>query len=88
MQEDAVLFYHASDMMLAVHSDASYLSKSKARSQAGGYFFFSSDTTDPPNNGAILNIAHIIKNVMSSAQKQNWLAYTLWHVKPSTSESF
>jgi hypothetical protein len=29
-QEDAVLFYHASDMVLAVHSNASYLSKPKA----------------------------------------------------------
>ncbi len=29
----------------------------------------SSNTTVPPNNGAILNIAHIIKNVMSSATK-------------------
>jgi hypothetical protein len=54
----------ASDMVLAVHSDASYLSEPKARSRAGGHFFLSSD---PPNNGAVLNIAHIIKNVMSSA---------------------
>ena len=66
-QEEAVLSYHASDMILAVHSDASYLSEPKARSRAGGHFFLSSDTTIPPNNGAILNIAHIIKNVMSSA---------------------
>ncbi len=66
-QEDALLSYHASDMVLAVHSDASYLSKSKARSQAGGYFFLSSNTTVPPNNGGILIIAHIIMNVMSSA---------------------
>jgi hypothetical protein len=29
MQEDAVLSYHASNMVLAVHSDASYLSKPK-----------------------------------------------------------
>ena len=27
MQEDAILTYHASDMVLAIHSDASYLSK-------------------------------------------------------------
>jgi hypothetical protein len=67
MQEDAVLFYHASDMVLAVHSNASYLSKPKAHSQAGGHFFLSSNTTVPPNNGEILNIAHIIKNAMSSA---------------------
>ncbi len=32
-------------------------------------FFLSSDTTIPPNNGAVLNIAHIIKNVMSSDTK-------------------
>ncbi len=31
-QEEAVLSYHASDMVLAVHSDASYLSAPKARS--------------------------------------------------------
>ncbi len=30
MQEDAVLSYRASNMVLAVHSDASYLSKPKA----------------------------------------------------------
>ncbi len=66
-QEDVVLSYHVRDMVLAVHSNASYLSKPKACSRAGGHFFLSSDTTVPPNNGAVLNIAHIIKNVMSLA---------------------
>ncbi len=66
-QEDAILSYHASNMVLAVHSNTSYLSKPKAQSQAGGHFFLSSNTTVPQNNGEILNIAHIIKNVMSSA---------------------
>jgi hypothetical protein len=56
-------------MVLAVHSNASYLSKPKARNRAGGHFFLSSNTTVPPNNGAVLNIAHIIKNVMSLATK-------------------
>jgi hypothetical protein len=68
-QEEAVLSYHASNMVLAVHSNTSYLSKPKARSRAGRHFFLSSDTTIPPNNGAVLNIAHIIKNIMSSATK-------------------
>jgi hypothetical protein len=45
------------------------LTKLKECSQAGRHFFLSSNTTIPPNNGAILNIAHIIKNVMSSATK-------------------
>jgi hypothetical protein len=45
------------------------LSEPKTRSRAGGHFSLSSDTSIPPNNGAVLNIAHIIKNVMSSATK-------------------
>jgi hypothetical protein len=65
--EEAVLTYHASDMILATHSDTSYLSKPKACSRAGGHFFLSSNADIPPNNGAILNIAHIIKHVMASA---------------------
>ena len=52
-----------------VHSNASYLSKPKARSRAGGHFFLSNDSTIPPNNGAILNVARIISHVMSSATK-------------------
>ncbi len=54
-------------MILAMHSNASYLSKPKAHSRAGGHFFLSSNTQLPANNSAILNIAHIIKNIMSSA---------------------
>ncbi len=39
---DAIIWYHASDMILNVHSDASYLSAPKACSRAGGYFFLGS----------------------------------------------
>ena len=63
---DAILFYKKSDKVLAVHSDASYLSEPKARSRVGGHFFMSSDTEDPPNNGAVLNISKIILSVMFS----------------------
>ena len=66
-QEEAIITYNASDMKLAAHSDASYLSEPKARSRAGGHFFLSNETTIPQNNGAVLNIAHIIKHVMTSA---------------------
>jgi hypothetical protein len=66
-QEEAVITYHASDMTLAVHSDAGHLNERGARSQAGGHFFLSHDVPNPPNNEAILNIAQIIKAVMSSA---------------------
>ena len=37
-QEEAVITYHASDMVLACHSDASYLSEPGAMSLAGGHF--------------------------------------------------
>jgi hypothetical protein len=36
---DATIRYHASDMILHIHSDASYLSVSNARSHLGGLFF-------------------------------------------------
>ena len=54
-------------MKLAAHSNASYLSEPKAHSRACGHFFFSNDATVPANKGAVLNIAHIIKHVMTSA---------------------
>jgi hypothetical protein len=54
-------------MVLAGHSDASYLSESKARSRAGGHFFLASNSPYPDNNGAVLTVAKIIKAVMSSA---------------------
>ncbi len=51
---DAIVMYHASDMVLMGHSNALYLSKSKARSRVGGHFFMSNNTTKPPNNCAML----------------------------------
>jgi hypothetical protein len=64
--QDAILTYKASDMVLVVHSDVSYLSKPKARSRVGGHFFLSSDCEDQANNGAVLNLAKLFKAVMSS----------------------
>ena len=57
-------------MILAIHSDASYLSVMKAQSRAGGIFFLTNEKTNDgfyKNNGAVLSNATIIKNVMSSA---------------------
>jgi hypothetical protein len=66
---DAIVTYQASDMVLAAHSNASYLLEAKACSQARGHFFMSSNTPCPHNNGAVLIIAQIIKAVMSLAAK-------------------
>jgi hypothetical protein len=67
MQEDAIISYRASKMILAGHSDAGYCNEKKSRSRAGGHFFLSEDNDNPRNNSAILTIATIIKTVMSSA---------------------
>ena len=79
-QEDSVITYTNSDMKLAVHSDAIYLSEPKARGQSGGHFFLSNEATIPQNNGAVLNIAHIIKHVMTSATESEIAAlYIMAH---------
>ncbi len=54
-------------MVLAIHSNASYLSKPKARSRTGGHMFMAGRDDIPTNNGAVLNILQIIWPVMSSA---------------------
>jgi hypothetical protein len=75
---DAVLQYHTSDMVLHVHSNASYQSESQSRSRAGGFFFLiSADpghvaTPDPshpppPINGTVHVPCTILKVVVSSA---------------------
>jgi hypothetical protein len=65
---DATIRYHASDMILHIHSSASYHSVSNARSRLGGLFFLGNK---PPKqetlNISILNVAAVIKNVVDSA---------------------
>ncbi len=66
-QDKAVLTYKASNMVLGIHSDASYLSELKACSHAGGHMFVAGRDDIPSNNEAVLNILQIIWAVMSSA---------------------
>ena len=65
-QEEAVLTYHASDMKLAAHSDASYLSEPRARSRAGGHFFLSNNEEIPPKYTEIdsIDIGENINNLV------------------------
>jgi hypothetical protein len=65
---DATIRYHASDMILHIHSDASYLSVSNALSHLGGLFFLGNKSPKQDTlNGSILNVAAVIKNVVASA---------------------
>jgi hypothetical protein len=65
---DAKIRYHASNMALHIHSDASYLAVSNARSRLGGMFFLGNKSPEQDAlNGSILNVAAVIKNVVASA---------------------
>jgi hypothetical protein len=63
---DATIRYHASDMVLHIHSDAFYLLVSNAGSRLGGLFFLGNKTPEQHIlNEFILNVAAVIKNVVS-----------------------
>jgi hypothetical protein len=64
---DATIRYHASDMILHIHSDASYLSVSNAQSSLGGLFLSAPPPGQDKLNGSILNVAAVIKHVVASA---------------------
>ena len=77
---NAVLRFKASDMLLHIHSDASYLSAPEARSQAGGHHYLGNkhDNHTPTfNNSPIHTIAKIMRNVMSSAAEAEVGAFFL-----------
>ena len=59
--------YRASSMILAAHSDASYLTETGSRSRAGAHIFLSEDDPIPRDNGPVLSISQILKFVMASA---------------------
>jgi hypothetical protein len=65
---DATIRYHASNMILHIHSDASYLSVSNTRSHLGGLFFLGNRSPAQDTlNVSILNVAAVIKNLVASA---------------------
>ena len=64
---NATIRYTPSDMILKIHSDASYLSEPKALSRCGGHFYLGSKPVRVHTpNGAILNSNNVIKTVITS----------------------
>ena len=64
--------YHKSKMHVILQSDASYLSRSKSRSVAGGIGYFG-DANDPATeNGMVLAVSSIINVVVSSAAEAEY----------------
>jgi len=72
---DVTICYHASNMVLWTHSNASYLTAPKGCSHAAGYSFLSlwptspptSTNPVPPDNGPIHVLCQIMHQVLSSA---------------------
>ena len=72
---NAEVVYRASDMHLVVHSDASYLSESHARSRAGGIMFLCNHGEDGSGdtiNGAIDCMSAILPSVAASAGESEY----------------
>jgi hypothetical protein len=67
---DATVRFHASNMILNIHSDASYLSEANTHSRACGHFFMGwrADPTKPTKlNGAFFTLCAILSFVVASA---------------------
>ena len=77
---DATIMFRASDMILNVHSDASYLSEKKAKSRMGGYFFLGQmpkKNKDIFINGSIHVLCGILRLVVCSAAEAELAALFL-----------
>ena len=59
--------FRASSMVLAAHSNASFLTEPGSRSRTGAHIFLSEDDGIPRPNGPVLTISSIIRFVMASA---------------------
>jgi hypothetical protein len=66
--------YVASDMILTLHTDDSYLSELEGKSRAAGYFYMTKQDDEEFKNGGILTLYVIIKHVMASASEMELAA--------------
>ena len=67
--------FRASDMILRISSDASYLSETQGRSRVGGYFDLIHDGIDPiraPLNGAVNVISAMLTSVVASVAEAEY----------------
>ncbi len=67
---DAIVKFRAPDMVMNIHSDASYLTEPKARSRACGHFFMGwlpKDNKPIKLNGAFHTLCSILQFVVASA---------------------
>ncbi len=70
MHSEATVRFHASEMVLNIHSDASYLSEANAHSRACRHFFmgWKANPTKPIKlNGAFFTLCAILRFIVASA---------------------
>lgn len=79
--DNAKVRYKHSDMILKIHSDASYLSESQSRSRAGGLFFLGNKNNNTFMNGAVYIHSSILKVVVQVPLKPNAAHYSTTHKK-------
>lgn len=66
---NATIRYCASDMILALDTDGSYLSEPGAKSRAAAYFYLTKKDNPEFHNGSVLILSAIIKHIMASASE-------------------
>ena len=82
---NATISFHASGLILFIHSDASYLSVTKAKSRSSGVFLLSDPKADvltfseytPIINGFIFIMCKILRNIMASTAEAEYGALFL-----------
>jgi len=63
-----IITYHPSDMVLIIHSDATFASETRSRSRVAGYGYLGNkDNNDKLVNGHIYAMTKVLPNVVSSA---------------------
>ena len=65
----AFLKFIASDMIFAVHANASYLSEPNSKSYATGHFFLTHHNNPNTPHASILTLSTIIQHVLASASQ-------------------
>ncbi len=83
-KEPAVTTYHASDMVLAIHSNAGYLNEEGARSRARGHHFLSQTILRLVDSNTILTSS----DVTSQSYTDNFFTYKVFFLRNFTADSF
>eukprot|EP00804_Cyclotella_cryptica_P026154 CCRYP_013043-RA/>CCRYP_013043-RA protein AED:0.45 eAED:0.45 QI:0/-1/0/1/-1/1/1/0/134 len=83
MHPNASIHYCGSDMILALDTEGSYLSKPEGKSRAAAYFYLTKQNNPDFHSGAVLVLSAIIKHIMASASKTE-LAALFYGCKEAT----